>query len=320
MHSLKTTTTQWFSEVNKQWPGQAMSIEVEKILWDKKSEYQHVVVFQSKAFGNVLVIDDVIQFTERDESAYQEMITHLPMFSHPNPENVLIVGGGDGGVIREVVKHSTVKHITICEIDQMVIDCGKKFFPSVAKAWVDKRLTVVCNDAAVFMDSKEAEGKFDVIVCDSSDPVGPAQALFESKFYRSMFKALRPGGRIATQAESVWNNRELIAGLIKKTSPIFASVDYATTQIPTYPCGQIGFLMCCKAGGTVSDQCRVPVRSAGSMDLEYYSTELHSAAFVLPAFMTKIIQAAKADAAKEAAAAKPAAAAEVKPAEPAAKA
>jgi len=204
----------WFSEVNTQWPGQAMSLEVQKVLHDAKSQYQHVLVFESKAFGNVLVIDDVIQLTERDECAYQEMITHLPMFSHPNPENVLIVGGGDGGVIREVVKHAEVKHITICEIDQMVIDCGKRYFPTMAHAWDDPRVHVVCNDAAVFMKSKEAEGKFDVIVCDSSDPVGPAGVLFESPFYAAMARALRPGGRIATQAESIWNNRELIGGFV----------------------------------------------------------------------------------------------------------
>jgi spermidine synthase len=294
----------WFSEVNKQWPGQAMSIEVEKVLWDKKSEYQHVLVFKSKTFGNVLVIDGVIQITERDESAYQEMIAHLPLFAHPNPESVLIVGGGDGGVLREVCKHQGVKHITICEIDQMVIDCGKKFFPTMAHAWDDKRVTVVCNDAAKFMETKEAEGKFDVIVCDSSDPVGPAEALFESPFYLSMNKALKAGGRISTQAESIWNNRELIAGLFRKTRGIFANVEYATTQIPTYPCGQIGFLMCSKAGGKSDNTCKKPTRSIpDGFELDYYSAELHSAAFVLPAFMVKIINKAQAENAKEASAA-----------------
>lgn len=109
----------WFSEVNEQWPGMALSLEVEEVLLDVRSEYQHIVVFKSKTFGNVLVLDGVIQLTTRDESAYQEMIAHLPLFSHPNPENVLIIGGGDGGVIREAVKHPQVKHITICEIDKV---------------------------------------------------------------------------------------------------------------------------------------------------------------------------------------------------------
>jgi len=295
-NTFSESKANWFAEINEQWPGQAMSLEIEKVLWDQQSDYQHVQVFKSKTFGNVLVLDNVIQLTERDECAYQEMITHLPMFSHPNPEHVLIVGGGDGGVIREVVKHKCVKSITICEIDQMVIDCGKKFFPSVAAAWDDKRLTIVCDDASKYMESKEAEGKFDAIICDSSDPVGPAKALFESPFYRNMYKCLRPGGRISTQAESVWMHLELIQGLFRKTLPIFANVEYASTQIPTYPCGQIGFLMCCRTDNKTPDQCRLPVRKPDNdMELQYYSTELHSSCFVLPAFVSRAIQNIKKD-------------------------
>jgi len=292
----------WYSEVNKQWPGQAMSLEIEQVLWDKKSKFQHVIVLKSRTFGNVLILDGVIQLTERDECAYQEMIAHLPLFSHPNPENVLIVGGGDGGVIREVAKHKGVKSITICEIDEMVIEVGKKFFPSVASTWSDPRVKLVCDDAAKFMETKDAKGHFDVIVCDSSDPVGPAEALFESPFYRSMNEALRPGGRISTQAESVWMHLSLIQGLFKKTLPIFAGVEYATTQIPTYPCGQIGFLMCCKTDKKTPDTCKAPQRKPPSdMQLTYYSPELHSASFVLPAFVTRVIDEARAEHAKAAA-------------------
>ena len=141
-------------------------------------------MFRSKSFGNVLVLDGVIQLTTRDESAYQEMIAHLPLYSHPNPKHVLIIGGGDGGVIREVVKHAGVETITICEIDKVVIEAGKKFFPTVAAAWDDKRVTLECGDGAVFLAKPENEGKYDVIITDSSDPVGPAASLFESPFYQ----------------------------------------------------------------------------------------------------------------------------------------
>jgi len=289
--------TGWFSEVNDQWPGQCMSLEIEKMLHDQKSQYQHVTVFKSKTWGTVLVIDGVIQLTEKDECAYQEMIAHLPLFSHPNPKSVLIVGGGDGGVIREVLKHKGVENVTICEIDQMVMDVSKKYFSEIAHVWDDKRVTVVCNDAAVYMESKEAQSKYDVIICDSSDPVGPAQALFESKFYRSMNGALKPGGRIATQAESVWNNQELISNLFKRTKGIFANVEYATTQIPTYPCGQIGFLCCSKTDGKTPDSMIKPVRAVpADMNNNYYHSALHEASFVLPNFMVKLIAAAKADA------------------------
>ncbi|PWA83519.1 spermidine/spermine synthase [Artemisia annua] len=122
----------WFSEISPMWPGEAHSLKVEKILFQGKSDYQDVMVFQSATYGKVLVLDGVIQLTERDECAYQEMITHLPLCSIPNPKKVLVIGGGDGGVLREVARHSSVEHIDICEIDQMVVDVSKDYFPDVA--------------------------------------------------------------------------------------------------------------------------------------------------------------------------------------------
>jgi len=292
----------WFSEVNEQWEGIALSLQCEEILFEQKSEYQDILVFRSKSFGNVLVLDGVIQLTTRDECAYQEMIAHLPLFSHPNPKHVLIIGGGDGGVIREVVKHAGVETITICEIDKVVIEAGKKYFPTVAAAWDDKRVTLECGDGAVFLNKPENEGKYDVIITDSSDPVGPAASLFESPFYQSMNKALKDGGKVCTQAESMWLHLDLIAKLVKDASHTFANVEYATTQIPTYPAGQIGLLLCSKqVSGRKVPSCVNPVRKVAPKDAEkysYYSTELHSAAFTLPAFVARRVAAAK-DAAKE---------------------
>lgn len=300
----------WFSEVNAQWPGQAMSLEVEEVLFDQKSEYQHVLVFKSKTWGNVLVLDGVIQLTERDEMAYQEMIAHLPLYSHPNPERVLVIGGGDGGVIREIVKHDSVKHITICEIDRMVIDAGKKFFPSVAAAWDDSRVTLYEGDGAVFMKKEENISNWDVIITDSSDPVGPAQSLFETPFYQAMYAALKAGGKICTQAESIWINLDLIEKLVRDSLAIFANAEYATTQIPTYPAGQIGFLLCSKAPSTGAKRgkkisCATPARYPSRHDVDkyrFYTKDLHEAAFVLPAFVQRVLDRARlaADAEKKA--------------------
>lgn len=292
-------TNGWYHEVNSQWPGIACSLEVEEILHDEKSLYQHVQVFKSKSFGNVLILDGVIQITDRDEMAYQEMITHLPMFSHPNPKRVFIIGAGDGGVLREVVKHSCVEEIVICEIDQMVIDCGKKYFPTVATAWDDKRVKLVCDDASKFIELESNKNYFDVIICDSSDPVGPAQALFEPPFFKAMNAVLRPGGRISTQAESMWLHLPLIKSLVTSTSLIFPEVHYATTQIPTYPCGQIGLLQLQKEGdGSIKTSSPLtPARTPDKdMDLKYYSAALHSAAFVLPQFAMNAIQEAREEA------------------------
>jgi len=245
--------------VNSQWPTQALSLEYDSILWDKKSAYQHVQVFHNKVWGNVLVLDGVIQVTEKDEIAYHELIVHIPMFSHKNPERVLVVGGGDGGSIREALKHPSVKEVTICEIDQMVIDVSKQFLPNLAASYADPRVKVLCRDAAKYMEEKDVLGTYDIIVADTSDPVGPAAALFEAPFYKCMFNALRPGGKVATQAESIWLNLDLIQRLVTANLGTFANVEYATTQIPTYPCGQIGFLLCSKAEDVKSKSKKNPL-------------------------------------------------------------
>jgi len=240
-------------------------------------------------------LDDVIQLTEKDEPAYQEMIAHIPMFAHPNPEDILVVGGGDGGVIRELVKHKSVKSITICEIDKMVIEVAKKYIPSVAAAWDDPRVKLVTKDGSKFIQEKENEGKYDVIIADTSDPVGPAEALFEAPFYENMHKALKPGGKVCTQAETIWINLDLIQKLLTSSLSLYANAEYASTQIPTYPCGQIGFLLGSKAedekkgkrkrGKKEPPACNAPVREIPSdFKLRYYSADLHRAAFVLPAF------------------------------------
>jgi len=293
----------WFSEVNPQWPGQAMSLEVEEVLFEQKSEYQQVLVFKSKTWGNVLVLDGVIQLTERDEMAYQEMIAHLPLYSHANPEHVLVIGGGDGGVIREIVKHACVKSITICEIDVVVIEAGKRFFPSVAAAWDDSRVKLYQGDGAVFLKQQENIGAYDVIITDSSDPVGPAQSLFETPFYRAMYAALKPGGKICTQAESMWINLDLIRKLVHDSLFIFSNAEYATTQIPTYPAGQIGFLLCSKdASNEKKISCATPARTIPPQDVgkyTFYSSALHSAAFVMPLFVQRVLAAARAQAEAE---------------------
>eukprot|EP00608_Synchroma_pusillum_P012450 CAMPEP_0198442498 /NCGR_PEP_ID=MMETSP1452-20131203/66843_1 /TAXON_ID=1181717 /ORGANISM="Synchroma pusillum, Strain CCMP3072" /LENGTH=155 /DNA_ID=CAMNT_0044163123 /DNA_START=1 /DNA_END=464 /DNA_ORIENTATION=+ len=154
---------------------------------------------QSTHYGRALVLDGVIQFTERDEFAYQEMITHLPIFAHAGPKKVLIVGGGDGGVLREVCRHQSVEEITMCEIDDRVVALAREYFPTtMATCFEDPRLTLRFQDAAEFLASEAAQGAFDVIICDSSDPVGPAESLFKPEFYESMHRALAPGGVLCT--------------------------------------------------------------------------------------------------------------------------
>eukprot|EP00164_Ancoracysta_twista_P003074 GFYU01004102.1.p1 GENE.GFYU01004102.1~~GFYU01004102.1.p1 ORF type:complete len:285 (-),score=96.56 GFYU01004102.1:212-1066(-) len=270
----------WFTELGSMWPGQAMSIEVEKVLFEGKSDFQDVIVFQSKNYGRVLVLDGVIQATERDEFAYQEMICNIPMMSHPNPKKVLVIGGGDGGVLREIAKHKSVESMTICEIDKTVIEMCKEHIPSMACGFSDPRLTVHIGDGFEFL--KNNKDSFDVIITDSSDPVGPAESLYQEPYYKLMHDALREGGIVCTQGECQWLHLDLIKELITFSKGIYAHAEYGYTTIPTYPSGQIGFILCSKGGS-----CKAPAREMPEglqEQLKYYNPDVHRAGFVLPQF------------------------------------
>lgn len=276
----------WFHERGELWPGQAMSLKVKKVLEHVRTSFQDLLVFESENHGNVLVLDGVIQVTERDEFSYQEMIANIPLFAHPNPKKVLVIGGGDGGVLREVARHPGVEEIVECEIDEGVITASKKWLPGLAKGYDDPRVSVKIMDGAKFM--AENQDSFDVIITDSSDPIGPASVLFETPFYDAMYKSLREGGIVCTQGECMWLHLDLIKPLMNSISQTYSSVEYAYTTIPTYPSGQIGFIVASK--GRTS--CKVPERTPSDTvqkELQYYTPEIHQAAFVLPAFCTRAI-------------------------------
>lgn len=187
----------WFREISDMWPGQAMTLKVEKVLHHEKSQYQDVLIFKSTDHGTVLVLDNVIQCTERDEFSYQEMIAHLAMNSHPNPKKVLVIGGGDGGVLREVVKHDCVEEAILCDIDEAVIRLSKEHLPHMAQGLTHPKATVHIGDGFKFLD--DYKNSFDVIITDSSDPDGPAESLFQKSYFELLNNALREGGVITTQ-------------------------------------------------------------------------------------------------------------------------
>lgn len=270
----------WFSETSPLWPGWALSLEIEETLYSGKSQYQNIDVYKTKSCGTMLVLDGVIQATEFDESGYQEMLTHIPMFAHSNPERVLVIGGGDGGILREIAKHQSVKEIDICEIDEGVINVSKKFLPSMACGFSDQRVSVHIMDGSLFI--KNRQNYYDVIIVDSSDPVGPAETLFKQSFYEGMKTALRPDGMIATQAESIFFHKDIVKSLINTAKTLFPVYGYAVTLVPTYPGGNIGICIG-SLGNNVKDPARIPDDTM-KKNLKYYSPEIHRTAFVLPAF------------------------------------
>lgn len=259
--------------------GRTLSVEVTKHLASKKTKFQQIDFYETKAFGNILVLDGVINTTEFDEFSYQEMIAHVPMFSHGNPKRVLIIGGGDGGVAREILKHN-IESVDLCEIDRDVIEMSKKYLPTVASAYGNPKLNVFCEDGSKFI--KERKDTYDVIVVDSSDPWGPAESLFKREFYSDLYSALKKDGVIAFQSESMFYDRDTIKRLVDMNKEFYKIVEYYYAMVPTYPSGQIGFTICSKRWDPKKDIRKCPISG-----LKYYSTEVHRASFVLPEFFRR---------------------------------
>ncbi len=286
MKNYNRITKGWFSEICHLWPGAANSFEIESVLYNKKSKFQQIEVYQTRHHGRMLVLDGIVQLTEFDEFAYHEMLTHIPMFAHPNPESVLVIGGGDGGVLREIGRHDGVKAIDFCEIDESVMTVSKAFFPKLACGFDDPRVNIFIRDGIEFIQEKSKE--YDLIIVDSSDPIGPAADLFEKPFYRSLKAALRPGGIMATQGESLFLHKKTVIKLAQMTKALFPLQAYAHVLVPTYPGGHIGLCL-----GSLGPDLRRPSRSIHldlQTQLKYYNPEIHEAAFILPRFAKQMLE------------------------------
>lgn len=219
------------------------------------------------------------------------MITHLALNSHPNPKKVLVIGGGDGGVLREVVKHKCVEEAVLCDIDEMVPEVSKLYLKEMKKGFEDERVTVHIGDGFKFL--AEYKNTFDCIITDSSDPEGPAASLFQKPYFELLSDALTEKGVITTQAESIWLHLDIIKDLKKACKSVFPTVEYAYTTIPTYPSGQIGFMVCSKDPNATP---KVPLRFFDDEENDkinkYYNKEIHSASFVLPTWARKALNEA----------------------------
>lgn len=285
----------WFREINdKSFPGQAFTLVVDSILYQAQSEFQDILIFTNKVYGTVLVLDGIIQCTEFDEFAYQEMITHIAMFAHSNPKRVLIIGGGDGGVLREVAKHKGVEEITMVEIDSSVIELSRKFLPTLSDgAFDDERLDLKLCDGFKFLEDigeAGAQKKFDVIITDSSDPEGPAEAFFQERYFQLLHHALNPNGIVIMQSsENIWLNLDYLRDLKNTAKRVFPNTEYCYTMVPTYTSGQLGLIVC---SNNDSIPLIAPQRLLSGQEqeqLKYYNPQIHSSAFVLPTWADKVI-------------------------------
>lgn len=215
------------------------------------------------------------------------MISFLPLCSHPNPKKVLIVGGGDGGVAREVVKHPLVEEVHQIEIDERVVELSKQFLPNMSSGFNNPKLSLKIGDGFEYM--KNHKNEFDVIITDSSDPIGPAVNLFNESYYNLMKTALREGGVVCSQGGSFWLDSDYVKKTIKNCGLHFPNVAYAVTSIPSYPCGHIGFVIGCldKSRSLKSPIHTFTSEEIDKMNMKYYTSSIHSASFVLPRWIEK---------------------------------
>ena len=275
---------EWVSEVNAGW---GLTVKTTEKLCDRQSRFQHIEIYKTVNLGHLLMLDGIVQLTSYDEFAYHEMMANLPFYACRHiPETALVIGGGDGGVLRELARHPELKQIDICEIDEEVIKAAREFLPETACGYEDERVTIHIGDGSLFV--KTHPQSYDIIIVDSTDPGGPGEPLFGEEFYGNLKKALRPGGVIGTQAESYYLLPEIAQRVVKFAKNFFKSSGFAQINVPTYPTGIIG---CCTASdeGDVRLPARVPDADL-QKQLRYYTPEIHRGAFMLPGFANKLFE------------------------------
>jgi len=276
----------WFEELLEIKKGRVIKIQYKELLESFQSKFQKIDIYETVPYGKMLVHDEVIMLTEFDEAHYHEMITHVPLNVYPDPQRVLIIGGGDGGTLREVLKHKEVKTAHLCEIDDHVIRLSKKHFPSLSSSFNDSRVEVFTEDGAEFI--KQRKNFYNIIIVDSSDPIGPAEVLFQEQFYKDIFQSLTQDGIVVTQSESFLYHMDIIKKLVTFNKKIFPHYSYYYTLVPTYPSGLIGFSFCSKKYHPLKNF--KPEKVETLENLKYYTQEIHRAAFILPHATAKIIE------------------------------
>ena len=277
----------WFSE--KFTPYAMMSIQVDRQLFSGQSDYQRIDVFDSKEFGRILVIDGYLMLTERDEFIYHEMMVHVPMAVHPEVRTVLVIGGGDGGIVRELTRYDTIEQIDMAEIDEKVVAVSRQYLPFTAGKLNDPRLSIHYQDGHQYVG--QCENKYDLIIIDSTDPFGPGERLFTRKFYENCRKALHVDGIMVNQHESPFYEEDALAMQRAHTGIVefFQISQVYQAHIPTYASGHwlFGF-----ASNHYHPLFNLRAEEWNNLKIEtgYYNTDLHRGAFALPNYVKKMLE------------------------------
>ena len=280
--------TRWYAE--EPYHGSRLQLRIDALLHEDRTEHQHLIVFENEAFGRVLALDGIVQTTERDEFIYHEMFAHVPVLAHGAVRRVLIIGGGDGGSLEEVLKHRTVEQVTMVELDPDVIDLSRKYLPSISgEAFDDPRTELIIGDGLAFVAGRDR--RFDLIIVDSTDPVGPGKVLFTEDFYRDCKACLEPGGILVTQNSIPFLAAEVIGEPIAALRRQFADATCYLVAVPSYFGGVMAF-------GWASDDPahrRTPIdtlarrHAEAGIETRHYSPTVHQAAFALPGHVARLI-------------------------------
>lgn len=275
----RRTNETWFTEESSN--DLRLSLRITKELMRKESRYQSILAVETAEYGRMMALDGAIQVTEKDEFCYHEMMAHVGICAHPKPEKVLVVGGGDGGSLREAVKHSSVKKVVMVDIDEEVINTSREYFPTLSCSMDDPKAEIHPMDALIYM--KDHQGEFDVIIVDAPDPVDMAAGLFESPFYRDVYNALSDDGIMITHIESPFTDAQVTVPAYKAMKEVFPSVTPFLGFMPTYPSGMWLYVAASK-----KHDVKEPLREAPD-GLKYYTSEIHRGCFALPPFVKDML-------------------------------
>jgi len=285
-------TETWFEETLHRGYGQRFLVT--RTLFRQKTEYQELAVHETPAFGRILTLDGICQTTERDEFFYHEMMTHLPILAHGAARRVLIIGGGDGGILEEVLKHRAIERATMVEIDPAVIEIAKTYLPSIpGRAFEDPRTNLIIGDGVKFV--ADTDEKFDVIMVDSTDPIGPAEVLFQTDFYAQCKRCLSPRGILVTQNGVPFLQQDEFTTTYRRMRPLFPDAGFYFVAVPTYVGGLMSLAWASlDPANRQVDRAALAQRFAEArIDTRYYTPDIHAGAFAMPAYLQKLVDAAR---------------------------
>ena len=273
-----------YTEMSEQ--GMGISVKVNSTIFHDESDFQTIDIIDTPALGKMLILDGLVMTSDKDEFFYHEMISHIPMNSHPEPKQILVIGGGDGGTVREVLKHPCVERVVLCEIDGMVVDACKKYIPNIAGELDNPKVEIQIRDGIEYIATQK--NQFDIILIDSTDPLGPGVGLFTEEFYTNVKQSLKKGGIMVAQSESPFADKKemkLMYALLKKVFPIVRTY---VGPMPTYPGGYWSWAFCSCDVEPLSyiDEKRVELIEK---DAKLYNAQIHKSVFALPNFVKKLL-------------------------------